>query len=103
LPEAEEPVFVYLDAHPTNVLAADGRVTAIVDFGGVAIIGEARFGAVVPATYLTDRDQPLAQAWLRERGLSELFKPTRRWIAAFWSFARDDVALFAWCRSVLLE
>lgn len=56
LPEAERPAFVYLDVHPSNVLVQGDRVTAVVDFGGVAIIGEARLGAVVPATYLLDRD-----------------------------------------------
>jgi hypothetical protein len=101
LPEATEPAFIYLDAHPSNLLVDAGRISAVVDFGGAAILGDQRFGTVVPATALTDRDQPLAQAWLRERNLSELYQPTRNWMAAFWSFARDDVFLFEWCQSVL--
>ncbi|MEO8184139.1 MAG: aminoglycoside phosphotransferase family protein [Deltaproteobacteria bacterium] len=103
LPEATEPAFVYLDFHPANVLVGDGRVTAVVDFGGAAIVGEQRFGAVVPATALPPRDEPLARAWLHRQGWSELYAPTRDWMAAFWSFARDDEPLFAWCRSVLLR
>jgi Ser/Thr protein kinase RdoA (MazF antagonist) len=101
LPEATEPTFIYLDAHPSNLLVDAGRISAVVDFGGAAILGEQRFGTVVPATALTERDQPLAQAWLRERHLSDLYEPTRSWMAAFWSFARDDVSLFEWCQSVL--
>lgn len=102
LPEPARSAFVYLDVHPDNVLVERGRVSAVVDFGAVAIVGEERLGAVVPATYLLERDQPVAQAWLREQGLSDMYEPTRRWIAAFWSFARDDVALFEWCQKVLL-
>jgi hypothetical protein len=45
----------------------------------------------------------VAQEWLAERGLEELYGATRRWLAAFWSFARDDAALFGWCQRVLLE
>lgn len=101
LPEAAEPRFIYLDAHPSNLLVDAGRISAVVDFGGAAILGEQAFGTVVPATALTDRDQPLAQAWLQERNLSELYQPTRDWMAAFWSFARDDVFLFEWCQRVL--
>jgi aminoglycoside phosphotransferase (APT) family kinase protein len=102
LPEASEPSLIYLDAHPDNMLVEAGKVSAVIDFGSATIIGERQFGAIVPATYLTERDQPAAQRWLSERGLSSLYEPTRRWIAAFWSFARDDVALFDWCTSVLL-
>jgi hypothetical protein len=102
LPEAERRAFVYLDVHPNNVLVDGSRVSAIIDFGGVAIIGDHRLGASVPATYLLSRDQGVAQAWLRDQGLSEMYTPVRRWIAAFWSFARDDVGLFEWCESVLL-
>lgn len=101
LPEASEPTFIYLDAHPSNLLVDAGRITAVVDFGGAAILGEQQFGTIVPATALTDRDQPVAQAWLRERNLSELYSPTRDWMAAFWSFARDDHFLFEWCQRVL--
>jgi aminoglycoside phosphotransferase (APT) family kinase protein len=103
LPEPQSPAFVYLDAHPSNVLVSTERVSAVIDFGGAAIAGDARFGATVAATYLSERDQPVAQEWLAEQGLSELYGATRRWIAAFWSFARDDTALFGWCQRVLLE
>jgi hypothetical protein len=40
LPEAIEPAFIYLDAHPTNLPVNAGRVTAVVDFGGAAILGD---------------------------------------------------------------
>lgn len=101
LPEAAQPAFVYLDYYPGNVLVDAGRVTAVVDFGGSVIAGEHRFGSAVPAAYLKARDQPLARAWLERKGLADVYEPARGWIAAFWSFARDDAALFEWCRSVL--
>jgi hypothetical protein len=102
LPEATEPAFVYLDYYPSNVLVDAGRVTAVVDFGGSVIAGEQSFGSVIAAVYLAARDEPLARAWLEQEGLAGLYEPARRWLAAFWAFARDDVGLFAWCRSVLI-
>lgn len=101
LPEASEPAFVYIDYYPSNVLVEAGRVVSVVDFGGAAIVGDPRFGSVIPAIYSGARDQPLVHAWLESEGLSELYEPTRRWIAAFWAFARDDAKLFEWCRGVL--
>jgi Ser/Thr protein kinase RdoA (MazF antagonist) len=47
LPEPPSPTFVYLDAHPSNVLVHGDRISAVIDFGGAAIAGDARFGATV--------------------------------------------------------
>ncbi len=112
LPEPDVPVLVHLDAFPGNMLANEaGEITAVLDFGVVAIMGDARLDPVAAAVYLdppitptaTEQDRQLAQAWLAERGLAQHYQPTRRWLAAFWSFAQDDPPLHQWCRATLLH
>lgn len=103
------PAFVHLDAYPGNVLVEGDAVTAVIDFGAVAIVGDRRFDPVAAAVYLTphitptatDFDRAVAREWLRERGLDRLYAPLERWLAAYWSFARDELRLQRWCRSVL--
>jgi hypothetical protein len=100
--EPEASAFIYLDAYPGNVLVEDGRVTAILDFGGGVLIGDPSFNALAAVTYLSREDRAIGEAWLTERAVATA-EPFRRWLAAYWAFARDDEALSAWCRSELLE
>ncbi len=110
LPEPRRPEFVHLDAFPGNMLACGETVTAVLDFGVVALMGDRRLEPLTAAAYLatgitrvsTDADRSVARDWLATRGLDACFEAAQRWIAAFWSPARDDVRLHAWCRSVLL-
>ena len=110
LPEAEAPALVHLDAFPGNMLAEGTAVTAVLDFGVIALVGDRRLDPLAAVAYLTsnitptadDTDRALAQEWLAERGLAGLYEPARRWLAAFWSIARDDLRLHQWCREVLL-
>lgn len=110
LPEPAEPAFVHLDAFPGNMLGEAGRVTAVLDFGAVSIIGDRRLDPLAAVTYLeppitpaaTRGDRAVAHAWLAARGLDGHLDAARRWIAAYWSFATDSPALHDWCRSILL-
>jgi aminoglycoside phosphotransferase (APT) family kinase protein len=109
LPEAESPALVHLDACAGNMLTDGTSITAVIDFGAVSIIGDRRLDPVLAAVYLVPphcrtarpEDSDVCHAWLRDHGLSTLYEPARRWIAAYWSFARDDAALSEWCQSVL--
>lgn len=110
LPEPERPELVHLDAFPGNMLALGERITAVLDFGVVALMGDRRLEPLSAAAYLatdisrvtTDADRRSAREWLVAHGLDTWFEPARRWVACFWSFAHDDARLHAWCRSVLL-
>lgn len=110
LPEPSAGALVHLDAFPGNMLSDGETVTAVVDFGVVAIVGDRRLDPLSAAIYLTpaitptasDEDRRIAHVWLEDHGLADLFVPAQRWIAAFWSFAYDDEPLYAWCRSILL-
>jgi aminoglycoside phosphotransferase (APT) family kinase protein len=109
LPEPDRPALVHLDAFAGNMLAKDGRITAVLDFGGVPIVGDRRLDPLAAAAYLdpditptaSDADRAVAQEWLAERGLADLYDAARRWLAAFWSAAIDDVRLHEWCGSIL--
>ena len=108
-PEPADFTLVHLDAFTGNMLGEGDTITAVLDFGVVAICGDRRLDPLTAAAYLnpwitptaTDEDRAVAAAWVAEQGLAHLYEPARRWIAAFWSFARDDAALFEWCKTVL--
>jgi aminoglycoside phosphotransferase (APT) family kinase protein len=110
LPEPAHPGFVHLDAFSGNMMTNGSRITAVLDFGSACVVGDVDFAAVAAAVYLAaheitpsaiPRDSQIANAWLREHNLGELFDPVRRWLAAYWSFAVDDPTVSAWCCSVL--
>ncbi len=108
--EPDEAAFVHLDAFPGNMMAEGERVTAVLDFGASAIMGDRRLDPLAAAVYLapaitpiaTDRDRAVAQEWLAERALVGLCPAVERWLAAYWSFAQDDISLYQWCQMVLL-
>jgi aminoglycoside phosphotransferase (APT) family kinase protein len=111
LPEPEQRGLVHLDAFTGNMLACGETISAVLDFGTVAIVADPRLDPLAAAAYLaseitpcaTPADRSLAEEWLAEQGLAPLYGPARRWLAAYWSIARDDLALHSWCRSVLLR
>lgn len=111
LPAPAHRSFVHLDAFPGNILASGATIVAVIDFGATTAAGDRRFDPAASAVYLTseitptanDRDRAVAQSWLRSAGLVDWFDPVRRWLAAYWSFARGDHRLHAWCRSVLVN
>jgi hypothetical protein len=108
--EPAEDALVHLDYFPANVLAADGRVTAVLDFGASTVIGDPNMDAwgavayldpeITPTASRLDREQ--AMAWLAQAGLDAGYEAARRWLGAYWSFAADDAKLIDWCRRVLL-
>ncbi len=111
LPEPDEKSLVHLDAFPGNMLAEGRAITAVLDFGASVLIGDRRLDPLTAAVYLAPsitptaigEDRAVAQAWLVDCGLVDHFTAVQKWIAAYWSFARDDVPLYNWCRKVLVD
>ncbi len=106
----DAPAFVHLDYFAGNVMVDGARLTAVIDFGYSSIVGDRRMNAVAAAAYLmtphitptaVKADHAIAMTWLQERELLTYFEPGSRWLAAYWAFAHDDVALYAWCKSIL--
>lgn len=111
LPDVERPAFVHLDAYAGNMLTTDGAISAVLDFGVSSVVGDPRLDPIACAVYIstplitpasTAHDATVAASWLSAAGLVDLLEPVRRWLAAYWAFAVDDVRLHQWCRSVLL-
>jgi aminoglycoside phosphotransferase (APT) family kinase protein len=104
------PAFIHLDYFAGNVMFDQNQLSAVIDFGYSSIIGDRRMNALVAAAYLvTPRitptvsadDQAIAFAWLRERDLFTYYERGLPWLAAYWTFASDDIELYAWCSSIL--
>ncbi len=104
------PVLIHLDYFPGNVMATDGKVSAVIDFGYSTIIGDQRMSAVAAVAHLvspritptvTADDVSIAHRWLTERGLADYYETCLPWLAAYWTFAWEDEPLLAWCRSIL--
>lgn len=111
MPEITGTAFVHLDACATNMLSVGTTITAVLDIGTTSVVGDPDLDPVAAVAYIstphitpgaTSRDADVAMTWLRSAGLEDRFIPTQRWLAAYWSFATDDVELQQWCRTVLL-
>jgi Ser/Thr protein kinase RdoA (MazF antagonist) len=110
LPEPNKASFVHLDAFPGNMMADEDGITAVIDFGASAIMGDRRLDPLTAVVYLapamtpaaTKQDRAAAQEWLVDRGLGDMFTAAQNWIAAYWSFAQDDIPLYQWCQAILL-
>jgi len=110
LPEPDRPLLVHLDAFPGNMLAEGREITAVLDVGPSCCMGDRRLDPLAAAIYLhpsitpqaTDRDRSVAQVWLANGGLLHLYEPVRKLLAAYWSFATNDISLYHWCRSILM-
>lgn len=109
-PEPQEPRLVHLDVFLGNMLAEDSRVTALLDFGPMAIGGPADLDPLIAIAYLApeitptadEGDHAVARAWAVEVGLADALEPAERWTAAYWTGAPDDGRLRQWCTRILL-
>jgi aminoglycoside phosphotransferase (APT) family kinase protein len=110
MPTCSQASFVHLDAFPGNMLVHDAKVSAVIDFSVTCLSGDRRLDPLAASIYLatptitpTARpgDLALANEWLRGQSLGDFVQPTKRWLAAFWSFGVTDPKLRSWCQSVL--
>jgi len=93
------------------MLAEGEMVTAVIDFGASTIMGDRRLDPLTAAIYLTPpitptataRDRSVAQEWLVAHHLAEHYEAAQDWIAAYWSFAQDDPAVYQWSRAILVS
>ncbi len=106
----DEGAFVHLDVFAGTVLTDGATITGVLDIGATAVVGDAAMNVLTAAVHLAapeitptvrPRDVTVARSGLRSAGLDDRSEPARRWLAAYWSFATDDLPLQTWCRSVL--
>lgn len=109
--EPSRPGFVHFDLYPGNILMVDGRVSALIDFGGMAMAGDPRWDPVSLALYVACEvtsptlrwRKDLCRTWLEAHELWEWLEPAEPVLAAIWSFAQDETTVAAWTRRVLLS
>jgi hypothetical protein len=102
--------FLHYDCHPQNILVQGGRVTGILDFGGMCMCGDPRFDPLSVAIYMgagahsddSNGVRETCREWLGDRDLLQWLRPTEAIVAAIWSFAQDDPGVAKWTRRVLL-
>lgn len=107
-PEPAAPVLVHLDAFLGNMLADQDRITALLDFGPMAIGGPRDLDPLVAIAYLapeitptaTPGDHDAAVRWAEDHGLGHAVPAAERWIAGYWAGC-DDERLEQWCARVL--
>lgn len=107
----DQPRLVHLDYCPSNVMCADGKITAVLDFGATTIAGMSRFNPIIAAAFLNpsitpaanENDQRQAREWLQQNGLLESSLTVQKWLASYWSFCgeKEDLPLYQWCRDIL--
>lgn len=106
IPEPE-PGIVHFDYFPGNVLCDDRRITAVIDWSVLSVVGDPDLDLAMAVAYFgvteaaTDEDVAQGTRWLAERGLAERAALYERWAAAWWSPVVDDFGLRRWVRAVL--
>lgn len=106
IPEPE-PSIVHFDYFPGNVLCDDRRITAVIDWSVLSIVGDPDLDLALAVAYFgvtaaaTPADVAQGWRWLTERGIAERAAFYERWAAAWWSPIEDDFGLRRWVREVL--
>ena len=103
------PALVHFDAFPGNAMVDGTTCTAIIDFGPLCGIADARLDPLLFVVYLdteiaittNDADRAAGRAWLQNHGLDHWYEPARRFAAGFWAGVVEDQRLHRWVRSIL--
>lgn len=101
------PSLVHFDYFPGNVLCDDHRITAVIDWGVLAIAGDPDLDVALAVAYLgvtpttTEDDDTFCRAWLAERDLAEVADLYERWAAAWWLPLDGDPTIRSWVAGVL--
>lgn len=85
-----EPALLHFDYFPGNVMCDDTRITAVIDWSVLSIIGDPDLDVALAVEYFAvtptavEADSAFALSWLRENGFAESAEFYRRWGAAWW-------------------
>lgn len=87
---APEPALLHFDYFPGNVMCNDTRITAVIDWSVLSIIGDPDLDVALAVEYFAvtptavEADSVFARDWLRQNGFAEAADFYRRWGAAWW-------------------
>lgn len=100
---------LHFDYFPGNVLCDDTRVTAVIDWSVLSIMGDPDLDVALSVAYFavtptaTASDTEFASAWLRERDLDQRASFYARWGAAWWLPGSDDEDIRSFAADVLAQ
>jgi hypothetical protein len=99
-----EPELVHGDYYPANVMVEDdGRVTGVIDFSPLTVMGDARMDGAGAVLYLigmsgiTPEDRELVLDCVKEHGIDETILALYRIFFAFRFLEADRQGLLDWC------
>ncbi len=101
------PSLVHFDYFPGNVMCDDARITAVIDWSVLAIVGDPDLDVVLAVAYFgvtptaVPADVEFAWQWLRDRDLAERARFYERWGAAWWLPGSFDPVIQSWVSGVL--
>ncbi len=103
------PSLLHFDYFPGNVLCDDTRVTAVIDWSVLSIVGDPDLDVALAIAYFavtptaTADDVSFSCAWLRARGLAARATFHRRWGATWWLPHHDDENIRQFVAGVLTQ
>ena len=99
-----QPQLVHGDYYPANVMIGqDGRITGVIDFGPLTLIGDARMDAASAVLYLTGmagitaQDRQVVLSCLQSHGLRDVDLALYRLFYAFRFLDTSRKGLLRWC------
>ncbi len=106
IPEPE-PSLLHFDYFPGNVMCDDTRITAVIDWSVLSIVGDPDLDVALAVAYFGVTptagadDVAFAWRWLAERDLAERTSVYERWGAAWWLPGTFDPVIRSWVAGVL--
>ncbi len=103
------PSLLHFDYFPGNVMCDDTRITAVIDWSVLSIVGDPDLDVALAVGYFgvtatsTPADVTFAWHWLRDRGLAARAECYERWGAAWWLPGSYDETIRSWVVSVLAQ
>lgn len=97
-----ESSIVHFDYFPGNVMCDGRRITAVIDWSVLSIVGDPDLDVALADAYLgvvatvTAVDRAQTRSWLQAYGPSDGVHLYGRWGAAWWLPVEDDQALRRW-------
>ncbi|WP_436792694.1 phosphotransferase family protein [Actinospongicola halichondriae] len=106
---ADEPVpsLLHFDYFPGNVLCDDTRITAVIDWSVLSIVGDPDLDVALAVAYFAVTptaaadDISFSWSWLRDRGLADRARFHERWGAAWWLPHSEDENIRSFVAGVL--
>ncbi len=102
-----DPSLLHFDYFPGNVMCDDTRITAVIDWSVLSIVGDPDLDVALAVAYFgvtptaTPADVAFSWDWLRDHDLANRAEVYERWGSAWWLPGSYDEQIRSWVVSVL--